>query len=113
MPWLTSLSYLKAEESFWHDYWFAPEAVYRITVVSYPTFTLSFLGAYLFAAIIGTFVSEPTWLILLAVALAGPYLAMTRAARRRRTSIGSPPAKDFLENRKKAERIAWEDVKEV
>jgi len=106
---------LKAEESYGYDYWFTPEAIYRVTIISYPFVFVLFIGAILLSSVVNQFLPLPfpPGLISLVAAFVLAYLVLKRMARSKRIAMGSPPSKEVLENQKNAKKIPWEEIKVI
>jgi hypothetical protein len=104
---------LKAEESYRYDYWFAPEAIYRIPIISYFFVFVPFIAAYLLLGVTAYFLPSAIWIVLFFAAFALAYLVLMRMASDKRRAIGSPPSKEILDAQKKVKKIPWEEIKAI
>ena len=79
---------LKAEESYGYDYWFTPEAIYRVTIISYPFVFALFIGVYLLVGVATLFLPLALSLIsfiacpILSIVVVRSKLALNSVTRR-------------------------------
>jgi hypothetical protein len=112
---LNGVSVTKAEESYRYDYWFTPEGIYRVPIISYGTALAPFIIAYLLVGLFGQLIPTTLaalWLGLFILAFAAAYFGLVMMATRKRKKICPSPSKEFFEAQK-TRKISWEEIKSV
>jgi len=104
---------LKAEESYRYDYWFTPEAIYRVPIISYAFVLVPFIVAYLLVGLAAQFLPGTLWFVLFVAAFGLAYLVLKQMARSKRKAMGSSPSKETLDHHKRAKKIPWEEIKAI
>jgi hypothetical protein len=110
---LSEQATLKAEESYRYDYWFTPEAIYRIPIISHALTFVPFIGAYLLLGAAALFLPLSVWIVLFFAAFALAYLALRRMASDKRRAISALPSREILDHQKKVDKIPWEEIKTI
>ncbi len=104
---------LRAEESYRYDYWFAPDAVYRVKVIPYAFVLLSFVGAYIGLGALAQVLPSNLWFVGLLAVFVMLHFMFKRIANNKRKATGVSPSKEILENQKVARKIPWEEIKGI
>ncbi len=109
---LSQATVLKAEENYYYDYWFTPDAVYRVRIIPYGLVLLANLGAAA-AVVLLARVLPPILLPVPFAIFALPYFGLKRMAKKKRRLRGSFQAGRIPENHEMSRKIRWEEIKSV